>query len=683
MTRCLVPLFLCASFLHAQQTVAEKTDYRATSRHADVVAFCEELKAKSPSVRLTDIGKSGEGRTLPMLILADPPIATPEEAARSKKFVVLTFANIHAGEVDGKEAVLMLARDIATGEGEAKSLLKELIVLVVPILNADGNEKIDPKNRSEQNGPPDGVGVRANAAGYDLNRDFVKLETPEVRGLVKAISKWDPAVIVDMHTTNGSYHQYTLTYDGPRHPAADPDLIVAAREKWLPAVTAEMLKSTGYKSFAYGNFNADRTAWESYTPVPRFGIQAFAIRNRFGFLSESYTYAPFKDRVLAGKAYCGGLFKYAADHADEVRKSIAKADQPRDRIALRNKVTSLVERTVLGFVEETKDDKRTPTKEAKEYKVAWMNGVEPTLEVQRPYAYLISPKAIGVIENLQRHGIVVEETREDIELDCQVYKVTKSTQAKSTFQKHSLRTVEVERRDQSTRVAAGTILVRTEQKLGMFAAYLLEPQAEDGLTTWNFFDADLAEGADFPVIRVAKAAPITRSPIRPLTEDRTFNKPITPETMFRSPPNLSGSPVGGITWIDSENFLQVKDGKLWKVAALTGRAEQFIDPAKLTKSLSAIPTIKPDDAAKLAGGPAYRLNPPRTAVLFTHGDELYHAPLDGGPAVRLTKTPGPKEVASFSPDGRFVAFVRAGNLFTVDVATQAEPNSPRMAATKS
>src|SRR5262249_12454633 len=179
----------------AQQTVAEKTDYNATSRHADVVAFCEELGKKSAIVRQTSIGKSGEGRDLPMLILADPPIRTPEEAVRSKKLVVLAFANIHAGEVDGKEAALMLARDIATGDD--KVLLKELVILIVPILNADGNEKIDKANRTSQNGPPEGVGIRANAAGYDLNRDFVQLETPEVPALAKTITRWDPAAIVD------------------------------------------------------------------------------------------------------------------------------------------------------------------------------------------------------------------------------------------------------------------------------------------------------------------------------------------------------------------------------------------------------------------------------------------------------------------------------------------------------
>jgi dipeptidyl aminopeptidase/acylaminoacyl peptidase len=663
---CLLP---CAAW--AQQTVAEKSDYKATSRHADVVAFGEELAKKSANVRVTTIGRSHEGRTLPMLVIADPPVSTPEEAARNKKLVVLAFANIHAGEVDGKEALLMLARDLATGS--EKALLKDLVVLVVPILNADGNEKIDPKNRPTQNGPVEGVGIRANAAGFDLNRDFVKLETPEVRALAKTINRWDPAVVVDMHTTNGSRHRYTLTYDGPRHPAGDPDMIAAVRDKWLPAITAAMEKETGYKSTFYGNFNADRTAWESYPATPRYGIQWLALRNRIGLLSESYTYASFKDRVLASKAYAGGILRYAATHTDDVRKLIAKADQPRERVALRTKAASLGERTILGFVEEMKDGRRVATSTPKDYKVALVAGVEATEIVQRPFAYLFPASFTGAIETLQRHGITVEELREDIELDLQIYKVEKFARSERAFQQHNLVSVDVARRDETRKVNAGMIIVRTDQKLGTLAAYLLEPRAEDGLTAWNFFDTGITEGKEFPVLRLPKSTPLTRGPVRPLPEERTLNKPINLDTLFRNPPNFAGNPVSGITWLeDGEHFLQVKDNRLWKVTAATGRAEPFIDVEKLRKSLSALPALKPEDAARLAGGPGYRLNPARTAAMFTHGDELYYAKLDGNPAVRLTKTPGPKEQATFSPDGRHVAFVRAGNLYVVDVQSQAE-----------
>ncbi|HTU89815.1 MAG TPA: DPP IV N-terminal domain-containing protein, partial [Gemmataceae bacterium] len=211
-----------AKSLSPLRTVAENSDYKATSRHAEVVDFCERLRKLSPLLRLGELGRSGEGRTLPLVILADPPLSTPEEAAKSGKLVVLAMANIHAGEVDGKEALLMLARDVATAKD--KPLLKDLILVFAPIFNADGNEKIAKEHRPEQNGPVNGVGVRVNAAGLDLNRDYVKLDSPEVRALVRFFNKWDPAIFIDCHTTNGSHHRYTITYEGPVCPGGDAKL---------------------------------------------------------------------------------------------------------------------------------------------------------------------------------------------------------------------------------------------------------------------------------------------------------------------------------------------------------------------------------------------------------------------------------------------------------------------------
>src|SRR5262249_1910892 len=153
-----------------------------------------------------------EGRKLPLLILADPPLATAEEAARTKKLIVCAIGNIHAGEVDGKEALLMLARDM--GLAQEHRLLKDLVIALVPIINPDGNERMAKTNRPGQVGPEEGMGTRGNANGLDLNRDFIKLETPEVRALVRFLNRWDPALVLDTHTTNGSHHRYTITYDG-------------------------------------------------------------------------------------------------------------------------------------------------------------------------------------------------------------------------------------------------------------------------------------------------------------------------------------------------------------------------------------------------------------------------------------------------------------------------------------
>src|SRR5262249_42701612 len=146
------------------ETVAEKSNFTLTSKHADVLNFCDRLAKLSPRVRLAELGTSHEGRTLPLLIVADPPVRTPEEAVRSGKLVVFALGNIHAGEVDGKEALLMLARDLALAK-EAP-LLKDLVVLLAPNFNADGGDRLG-KNRPHQAGPAE-VGIRANAQGFDL-----------------------------------------------------------------------------------------------------------------------------------------------------------------------------------------------------------------------------------------------------------------------------------------------------------------------------------------------------------------------------------------------------------------------------------------------------------------------------------------------------------------------------------
>ena len=166
-----------------------------------------------------------------------------------------------------------------------------------------------------------------------------------------------------------------------------------------------------------------------------------------------------------------------------------------------------------------KDGRRVPTKVPKEYRVSLVTDVTPTLEVQRPFAYLIPASLTSAVETLQRHGIAVEQMGDDMELAWQVYKVETVTRAERVFQKHNLVTVEVTRRDETRKVPAGTRVVRTGQRLGMLASYLLEPQAEDGLTAWNAFDPLVAEN-DFPVVRLPVEAKLVTQPLPALAEDR-------------------------------------------------------------------------------------------------------------------------------------------------------------------
>ncbi|MGH7447605.1 MAG: M14 family zinc carboxypeptidase, partial [Longimicrobiales bacterium] len=191
-------------------TAPERTNYRETTRYAAVVAWLERVAAASPVIQLDTFGYTLEGRALPLAIVGRLPDRSAEAVRASGRTIVYLQGNIHAGEVEGKESLLMLLREIAAGGHE--QLLDSLVLLIAPIYNADGNERILLTNRPLQHGPVGGTGQRPNAQDYDLNRDHMKLDSPEARSLAQMLARYDPHVGVDLHTTNGTRHAYHLTY---------------------------------------------------------------------------------------------------------------------------------------------------------------------------------------------------------------------------------------------------------------------------------------------------------------------------------------------------------------------------------------------------------------------------------------------------------------------------------------
>ncbi|MBX3377412.1 MAG: DPP IV N-terminal domain-containing protein [Phycisphaeraceae bacterium] len=683
----------------ALRTVAEQSGFRATATYGQVNEFLVRLAAASSLVRLSDIGASHEGRTIPLAIIADPPVSTPEEARRTEKVVVLAIGGIHSGECDGKEALLALARDIAMNKD---TLLKDVILLIAPIYNPDGNEKVGPiaKVRPGQVGP-DEAGQRANAQGYDLNRDFIKLDAPETRGLLKCINEWDPAIFIDTHTTNGSFHRYPMTYDGPKNPAADSKVIEFTRDTMLPAIAQAAKKGHNLDTFWYGNFADNHSRWETYPDQGRYGIQYVGLRNRLSILTESCSYATYQQRFDAQVAFVRSAFEFAASKRNEIRRLLEEADRrtveagraAEDDVPIRSKMVAAPGKaTVLGYVEEQHEGRTRPTEQHKDYEVDLFTRFMPEATVKRPYAYVIpapaspDPNAIQpaasfpewasqAIRVLQHHGVRLDELREDVDLDVATYTVTSLSRSRP-FQSHELATVRVEVRTATRRVPAGSILVRTAQPLGTLAVYLLEPESADGLTTWNFFDPALAVDGEFPILRLNRASPLSLAPARSLIEPPGKPKPVTFDAVYESnqAPNFNGSPIGGVTWLDDgEHFLQSKDGRLHKVHAASGRAEPFLDPKPIAAALRQLPTINArtaDSLANRAANGGMTMNKTRTAAVFEQGNDLYYVSLDGSKAARLTATPQREELVTFSPDGSMVAFVQNNDLWVVDVVTQ-------------
>jgi hypothetical protein len=447
------------------------------------------------------VGKTSGGRELPILVIADPPVSDPSEVG--DRLVAFAWAGIHSGEVCGKPATLMLAREMA--EATEHPLLANLVVVFMPLLNADGNDRMDPENRRGQQGPAQGMGTRANAAGLNINRDWTKLDTLEARTVVNVLNLWTPAIAMDLHTTNGTRHRYALTFDGQRHPAGDDDLRRLTRNDLLPSVRWSIESDTGYRTQYYGNLNGDRTHWTIDPALPRYSTHYVGIRHHISLLSEAYSYASYEDRVRGTIAFVRHSFQWVADHEEQVRRTIQVARDrtvalghdpgPEDLVPLRRRprfTSSPI--NILAYDGE----------EERDYPCFYNDLSEATLSVPRPWAYLMSPQFEQALDNLEAHGVEVRTLAADTELALEVYRIDSRQSGERTYEGHVLNTVEASKRSETRTAPSGTLVIRTAQPMGTLAALLLEPQSEDGLCTWNFFDSVLAEGEDFPVLRLPR-----------------------------------------------------------------------------------------------------------------------------------------------------------------------------------
>ncbi|MFL5607428.1 MAG: M14 family metallopeptidase, partial [Gemmatimonadaceae bacterium] len=324
----LAAVALCAGLASrvasAQSTRAERSGYLETSRYADVIVFLDSLKARGAPYAFGSIGKTVEGREIPYVIASRPLVRTPAQARRTGKPIVYVQANIHAGEVEGKEALQALLRDLAFAK--RPNVLDSIVLIAVPIYNADGNERFGPqeRQRSEQNGP-ELVGQRPNAQGLDLNRDYVKAEAPETRASLAMFNAWEPDVFVDLHTTDGSFHGYALTYSPSLNPAAP---LGDYTRVLLAELRTRVRTRDGYETFDYGNFNdafgnevstdTVHTGWYTYDHRPRFGTNYYGLRNGISILSEAFSHDPFEKRVKATYAFVKELLSLVAERSSEL-----------------------------------------------------------------------------------------------------------------------------------------------------------------------------------------------------------------------------------------------------------------------------------------------------------------------------------------------------------------------------
>jgi hypothetical protein len=578
----------------AQQTRAERSNYAETSTHADVLAFIDSLQARGAKIHVGIIGRTTEGREMPYIVASRPLVTSPLEAKRLGRPIVYIQGNIHAGEVEGKEALQAVVRDLVFGA--KPNVLDSIVLVAVPIYNADGNEAFGPQaqRRGAQNGPEQ-VGQRPNAMNLDLNRDYVKAEAPETRASLAMFNAWDPDVFVDLHTTDGSYHGYALTYSPSLHPAA----AIAgafngggfARDSMLPLIRQRMRTRHKFEVFDYGNFSGDEgpaaqgepRSWSTYEHLARYGTNYYGLRGRISILSEAYSHDPFERRVKSTYAFVQEILSVTAQKARSVLASSRTADAalaagkvtqvPIRAEMTRKPKTMPVLEEVLDTLPEAKGQIAAgrggrgagggggrggdPTAGAGRaggdptagggraggrggrgcawplsepgmrcgfrrsgkivtHQMPVKDRFDPVLTITPPPAYVVPKSALpdSALLRLRLHGVIVEEAKAGVVVrDAEAFFVDTVMRRGTPFQGHAEVRLEGKWATNPSWTATGDVyVIRTTQPLGLLAVELLEPQSDDGLVTWNYFDAALTaksgnELTVFPVMRALQ--PIT------------------------------------------------------------------------------------------------------------------------------------------------------------------------------
>jgi murein tripeptide amidase MpaA len=496
----------------------ETSNYTRTATYAEVMQVVDYVAQTMPNAHVDTMGYSVDGRMLPLVILSDQKITTPEEAHALDRPLIFVMANIHAGEVEGKDAMMKLLLEFA--DGRHSDLLDKITVMIAPIYNADGNEEFARTNRTSQNGP-DSVGVRPNRQGYDLNRDYMKLESPEAQALIgRAFNHWDPLLFMDLHTTNGSHHGYHLTYSTPLNPNTHPQ-IVSFQDRVMMPIIKEAMATKNWRIFEYGNFvrNEPDSGWATFSPQPRYGTNYYGLHNRLTLLSESYSYVAYKDRIASTYDFVMSTLAFCAEQAyqlTELRNQVNSAyenyaEAPTDSLGTAFTFGEPVEKPfITGSVDTVyhEDIDRMTFRmlpETGERMIRNFRSFVPTKLERVPAAYYIDNSGgqlDSVLMKLDLHGVAYEQVSE-LPDSVEAFRVASFTTATRAFQDRYLNRVDGSwEAGAPLEVPSGNLYrVPTDNRKRNLIFYLLEPTMDDGLVAWGFANARLANGAFVGIYR--------------------------------------------------------------------------------------------------------------------------------------------------------------------------------------
>ena len=533
----------------AWQTTAERTDYQKTSRYDEAIAYAQKLAAASPLIRYRAIGKSGEGRDVPLLIAASGLAFTPEIARRQGKAVVFIQAGIHAGEIDGKDAGLALFRDIAITKTRL-DLLKNVVIIFVPIYNVDGHENFNAFMRINQNGP-DEMGFRANSNNLNLNRDYMKADAPETRAWLKLWNEWRPDLFIDCHVTDGADFQYNVTYEYAHfqemHPAIKSWMDEHFDGNVVPRVEKEGNLLTHYVEFAGREVTGGIA---TFIATPKYATGYTPLRNRAGLLIETHVYKSYKSRVRG--TY--DVLRYAIDEVGREKASLfvanvtadtqtvesGKTYDPKRQFPLALSTTNKSTPMAFKGVEYKMEDSAISGGKRIVYGTAPLNVTIPRFDegkvdrsVAPPLYYIVPPQYKDVIDVLKLHGIKFELLKKPMEIEVESYQLTEPKWATTPFENRiTLSCKPVPTKEKRT-YAAGSVLVPMAQEAAAVAIHLLEPAGPDSFVYWGFFNSvfEQKEGGEGYVVEKLAREMLAKDPA---LQDE-FNRRLLDPAFARSP----------------------------------------------------------------------------------------------------------------------------------------------------
>ncbi|TPG10579.1 peptidase M14 [Rhodanobacter glycinis] len=488
-------------------TPAEAAQFRTTPSYADTLAYLQRLQQAAPGViRLATFGTTPEGRPMMVVIASGDGTFDPVAARKAGKPVVLVQAGIHPGEIEGKDAGLMLLRDIAV-TGKYPHVLDHLVLVYIPVFSVDGHENSSPYHRINQNGPHS-MGFRGQSQYLNLNRDYVKADAPEMLAWLKLWQQWLPDFLIDVHTTDGADYQYDLTWY-----TEDPHKLDPAVNAWqhdaivnhaIPAYEKRGHLASIYLEFKDGR--DPRKGIVNFGSGPRFSTGYAALQNRPALLIETHMLKSYENRVRAVYDLVELMLEQINQHPVALLTTTARADA--DTIARAHQAQALVPLTFKPDPQATKfelkgyaftishsdisnsDWIQYDPSQPKDYSIDNGNGLLPDLSITAPAAYAVPAQWAAIIDKLDAHGIQYTRLDHPVATRAEDYQLGDPEWAGKPFEGHlMLRNFTLHAASRELTLPAGTVIVPLDQRAANVAIQLLEPQAPDSLLHWGYLNA--------------------------------------------------------------------------------------------------------------------------------------------------------------------------------------------------